>query len=423
MASDPNPSRRRLLLYTLGGTTAVTAGLIGFDEWRSRNEKVFTAAPRPPDRAPYLSPTGVMTRRRRLGRTGLQVSVVGIGAGSLEGTGPIHRAAAKGINYIDTASCYGGSENVIGNAFRESAHLRNDLILATKWDAGARMPKERMLESLDESLKRLRTDHVDILQIHNLGNHPGQPGDDGFNRLDNPELYAAMDAAKSAGKVRFFGATAHTGNRTDILMHAIDKGAFDMLLVKMNVLDFETANIPKLLQHAKAKDVGVIAMKSQPNGGMMPPGFEKSKWNAYQANLRWTLSQDIACVLHSAVGTDEAVQDAAVGAVHDELTMNDPVENEFLEKYATALSPHYCRACKDAACVSACPDEVDIPTVLRAVMYDRHYGWPQQARETYRALGQAGWSERCLSCSECDSACPYGVDASSRVREARSKLG
>jgi uncharacterized protein len=407
--------RRRLLLYGLAGTSAAAAGLIGFEKWRHR-----ALAVKGPEREPFLSPTDVLARRRRLGRTGLEVSVVGIGAGGLEGTGPIHRAADKGFNYIDTSACYGdgGSENIIGRAFSESPGLRDKLVLATKWDAGPRMPKDRILASLDASLKRLGTDHVEIMLIHNLADH--FPGDNGYNRLDNPELYAAMDAAKAAGKVRFFGASGHTGNRTDILTHAIDKGVFDIILVKMNVLDNEGARIPRLLKHAKEKDVGVITMKSQPEGGMMPAGLERSKWNVYQANLRWCLSQNIDCVVHSQIGTDEKAQDAAIGAVHDELTEIDAHHSELLERYATRLSPHYCRGCQDAACVSACPEGIAIPKVLRAVMYDRRYAWPEHARKTYAELDPASqWSERCLTCAKCDEACPYGVDASERVREAR----
>jgi len=60
--------------------------------------------------------------------------------------------------------------------------------------------------------------------------------------------------------------------------------------------------------------------------------------------------------------------------------------------------------------------------VLRAVMYDRRYGWPEQARETYRELGGLAWSERCLTCNQCEAACPYGVDASARVRDGRRRL-
>jgi predicted aldo/keto reductase-like oxidoreductase len=412
--------RRRLLLYGLAGTTAVAAGVAGTNEYlrREDREQTLTSGGRG-----FLAPSGAaLTRRRRLGRTGLDVSVIGIGAGGLEGTGPIHRAVERGMNYIDTSACYGrgSSENLIGRAIKEAPALRDKLILATKWDAGAHMPRARMLESLDESLKRLSVDHVDIMQIHQLGDHG--VGDDGFSRLDNPELYEAMEAARKAGKARFFGATGHTGNRSAILSRAIDKGAFDMILVKMNVLDHETADIPKLLAKAKAKDVGVVIMKSQPSGGAMPAGFAGKKWNVYQANLRWALAQEIACVVHSGVGTDEEVQDLAIGAAYDEL---GAIDRELLDRYAQAMSPEYCRGCDDV-CARACPDGVAIPSVLRAVMYDRHYGsaaYAAYARDVYAELPkEARWSERCLACNACSSACPHGVDAAERVRSARATL-
>src|SRR5579859_4258928 len=126
MPNEPNPTRRRLLLYGLAGTTAAAAGVIGFDQWRSRHKRGGVIVP---DRDPFLSPTGIVTRRRRLGRTGLEVSVVGIGAGGLNGTEPIVRAVDKGINYIDTSCCYGngGSENIIGRVLRANPSIREKL--------------------------------------------------------------------------------------------------------------------------------------------------------------------------------------------------------------------------------------------------------------------------------------------------------
>jgi predicted aldo/keto reductase-like oxidoreductase len=325
------------------------------------------------------------------------------------------------MNYIDTSPCYGGSEDVIGRAFKENPGLRQKVIVATKWDPGPKTPKERMLESLDESLRRMGTDHVDVMQVHWLGGFHVRD-DNGFNRLDNPELYLAMEAAKKAGKVRFFGVTSHDGNRGKILEYAVDKGSFDMMLVKVNVLDFDEAGMPSLLAKANAKNVGVVVMKSQPGGGLVPKGFEKSRWNVFQANLRWALGLDVACVVHSGIGSDEKIQDLAASAVSEPLTRE---ERELLDGYAAALSPDYCRGCAAGeACHAACPEGVAIAPVIQFAMYAQQYGWPEYARELYQGLDpERRWSEACLSCSACTEACPYGVDAASRVRSAKSLLG
>jgi len=411
-------SRRKLLLYGLGTATAAGAGAFGYRAWDKRRRAAGVAT-RVADRAGYVSPGAVVTQRRRLGRTGLEVSVVAMGAGGLDGTDPIHRAVDKGMNYIDTSPCYGGSENVIGTAIAESPGLRDKLVLATKWDASAHMKKDRILASLDESLKRLKTDHVDVMQIHWLGGGH-LPDDDGYNRVDNPELYEAMAAAKQAGKARFFGATSHDGLRSKILRHAIDKGAFDMILVKLNVLDHGFADMPALLAAAKAKDVGVVVMKSQPGGGYIPRGFEQSKWSIYQANLRWALGLDVACVVHSGIGSSPDTQDLAIGAVEDSLGSQD---THLLDRYAEALSPEYCRGCGQI-CQPACPEGVSIAPVLQFGMYDRQYGWGEYARGLYEALPAAKrWSETCLDCDACRTACPFGVDAPARVNDAKKRLG
>ncbi len=407
-------TRRKVLLYTLGGVTAAAGGVFGYERWKRRRGASFVGA-----ETPGLVVKGAhVETRRRLGRTGLEIGVVGIGAGGLMGPDPIRRAVDLGMNYIDTSTCYGGSEAVIGRALRESPGLRDKLVIATKWDPGPKTPKERMLESLDQSLKRMGTDVIDVMQVHWLGGGHVEH-DDGYVRLDNPEVYEAMEIAKAKGKVRFFGATSHDAARAKILSYAIDKGKFDMLLVKMNVLDHESAGIPALLAKAKEKDVGVVVMKSQPGGGAIPKGYEQSKWNIYQSNLRWALEHDVACVVQSLIGTDEASQDLAASATQDRFGMNDA---KLLETYAEALSPDYCRSC--GACEEACPDGVRVGSVLQFAMYAKQYGWPARAKEHYAALpAHERGSDACGSCGICTSACPYGVDAEGRVVEAKRLLG
>src|SRR5262245_13993065 len=316
--SSGRPVRRRRFLIGAAAAGAGAAGAAALGQLLP-GESPAQASDEHPG---VLAPSGKATLFRKLGRTGLNVAAVGIGTGSISDPSLLARAADKGMNYVDTAVCYGDSEEVIGRALKQYKGLRQKLILATKWDAGATMPKDRILGSLDKSLKRLGVETIDVMQIHWLGG--GHMKDDtGFNRLDNAALYEAMQDAKKAGKVRFFGATSHDGNRSKILQYALDKGLFDVLLVKMNLLDFGKADLPALLAKAKAKDVGVVVMKSQPEGGHVPPGFEKSKLSIYQANLRWVLQQDVACVVHSGIGTDAHVQDLAVGAAQSKLSEND----------------------------------------------------------------------------------------------------
>jgi predicted aldo/keto reductase-like oxidoreductase len=421
--------RRRFLIggAAAGATAAgaVAAGKLGLGDDARADEPADAS---PLDKGGVLAPSGKVTLFRRLGRTGLKVSAVGFGAGSFDDSTMLARAADKGINYVDTSVCYGDSEEVIGRALKQSAGLRQKMIIATKWDAGITTPKDRILESLDRSLKRLGVDAIDIMQIHWLGGGHAKD-DNGFNRLDNAALYEAMAAAKKAGKVRFFGATSHDGNRGKILQHAIDKGAFDMILVKMNFLDFGKAGIPELLAKAKAKDVGVVVMKSQADGGNIPPGFEKSKLDIYQANLRWCLAQDVHCVVHSGIANDKRVMDLAVGAAQEKLgavgsgELDREPDLELLDRYATALSPEYCRGCGDI-CGAACPAGVAIAHVLHLDMYDRRLGWTDYARHLYSELPpEQRWADACATCTDCQSACPHGVDAPARVREARRRLG
>jgi predicted aldo/keto reductase-like oxidoreductase len=420
MSDTKGVNRRKALGYGLAGLTAMTAGTVGGLDWlRRRKHRLEVAQYLATDAPGMVDPNARVTKRRRLGRTNLAVSVVGIGAGGVEDIAPIARAVDKGMNYVDTSTCYAGSEDILGRAFLAYRGLRDKLIVATKWDPIPSTTKDEMLESLDRSLRRMRTDHVDIMQVHWLGGGHKSP-DNGFNRLDNDELYRAMEEAKRTGKARFFGATSHDANRSAILQHAIDRG-FDMVLVKMNVLDHETAGIPALLAKAKARDVGVVVMKSQPAGGRIPKEYEGSRYSIFQANLRWVLSHpEVHSVVHSWMGTDPRAQDLAASAVRDELGANDV---DLLDEYAAALSPSYCRECM-SGCVDACPAGIAIPHVMHAAMYDRDYGWHDAARELYRELPAATrWSDTCLSCNRCSEACPWGVDAAGGIRLAKRRLG
>src|SRR5262245_52597851 len=134
-------ARRRFLVGAAAAVSAGTAGALGFTHLGGGEPSAEASDEKPG----VLAPTGKVTLFRKLGRTGLNVAAVGVGTGSIDDPSLLVRAADKGINYVDTSVCYGNSEDVIGRALRDNKGLRSKLILATKWDAGALSPKDKIL--------------------------------------------------------------------------------------------------------------------------------------------------------------------------------------------------------------------------------------------------------------------------------------
>ncbi len=207
-------------------------------------------------------------RRVALGRTGLQVPDIGFGSSRLSGdTELVKHALARGISYFDTAESYAGSasEETLGRAL---AGKRDEVVLATKTSAGAHATRAELADALDASLRRLRTDHVEVYFNHAV-NDPA--------RLRNAEWFEFASRAKQAGKIRFTGMSGHGGRLIECLDLALDEKLVDVVLVAFNFgqdpafyerftgsFDFVATqpDLPRVLRKAKAQGVGVVAMKT-----------------------------------------------------------------------------------------------------------------------------------------------------------------
>lgn len=403
---DETRSSRRHFVRTTGALAV--AGLAG------------CARPGEPGAQPSAAAAATgEVQQRQLGKTGLKVSVVGAGAGNLSG-GPsvLRRALTNGVSYIDTSMCYmgGRSEEIVGKAVKG---LRDQVIITTKWDAGPDHSKAQLLKMLDDSLRRLDTDHIDLMLIHQLGDHLGRD-DNGFNRLANPHLYEAIEAAKSSGKIRFAGASSHVGKRAEILRKAIDSGAMDVVLVSYNFSNYHGTGVPELLAYAKQKKIGVVAMKAG-QGNREVAELAGSQLDLYQANLKWCLQQGAATVICSRIGNSIEHQDKALEMARGDLQVGS-TERELLDRYAAAVSTDYCRGCNHV-CEPACPAGVRIADVLRYRMYAEHYGDREQATSRYAALQP---SERlgvlCGECTLCEQSCPHGLLVVQQLYESRHLL-
>jgi uncharacterized protein len=348
-----------------------------------------------------------------LGRTGIQISDISFGASRLDAgeEAIVQHAFERGINYFDTAESYSGgdSERTIGHALRGK---RDKVYITSKVHAGASDRKEALMATLEGSLRRLRTDYVDVYFNHAVND---------VHRLQNPEWYEFTVRAKEQGKIRATGMSGHAGHLIECLDYALETGNVDVILVAYNFgqdpafyqrftrsFDFiaRQPGLPLVLRQAKAKGVGVIAMKTLMGARLndMYP-FEKGGATFAQAAFRWVLSNpDVDALIVSM--TSPARIDEYLGASGWRSAARDDLP--LLQRYAQMHGDSYCRhACHD--CENACPYDVPIAEVLRTRMYAQDYGDLKMARSEYARLG-AGASA-CLTCAHqvCAGACTHGL--------------
>ena len=202
-----------------------------------------------------------LTPQRSLGATGIQVPLVGYGTAPLVQKNISSSAAVKcinhaidlGITYLDTSPDY-GSEPHVGEVMRTR---RDEVFLATKINNRS---KEGVRKELEESLKKLQTDHVDLIQVHAVNAWA-----DLEMALAGDGAVVALEEARQDGLVRHIGITGHA--RPDILGEALTRYSFDTVLVALGMAD-RLVSSPEtfLLPKAVERNVGVIAMKTLGHG-------------------------------------------------------------------------------------------------------------------------------------------------------------
>src|SRR5262245_21752970 len=354
-----------------------------------------------------------IARHRRLGRTGIEMSDISFGASRLRAGEEdlVLYALDRGVNYFDTAESYPGghSESALGNAL---SGKRNDVFIASKTSAGAHDDRESMMRALDGSLRRLRTDHVDIYFNHAVND---------VARLENAEWFEFVARAKQQGKLRFTGMSGHAGNLIACLDHALDEKLVDVILVAHNFgqdpkfyerftrsFDFVSVqpDLPRVLEKAKTNGVGVIAMKTLMGARLNDlRAYEANGATFAQAAFRWTLANPHVDALIISMTSHAQIDEYLGASGSDSVTTTD---FELLKRYAHLNGTSYCRhACND--CEGACPYGVPIADVLRTRMYAVDYGDVPFARREYAAL--TGSAQACLSCTgePCRNACTHGL--------------
>ena len=179
-------------------------------------------------------------RLRTLGRTKLEVTELSFGGGPLRDPAPLHMAIDKGVNLIHTAPGYVGGRSI--EAFGEVMKTKREKVFLA-------LKETPMGDKVEKALKRLNTDHVEILvpPLHNIG------------AINNPELPGAYDKLKKEGKIRFSGFSCHN-NMADVMKRAIELGFFDVMLVRYNIENQEELS-PIIAEAKERHNMGFMAMK------------------------------------------------------------------------------------------------------------------------------------------------------------------
>jgi predicted aldo/keto reductase-like oxidoreductase len=361
---------------------------------------------------------------RELGRTGLRISDVSFGSSRTTDPDVVRHAFERGVNYFDTAEGYKGgrSEEAIGRALEGK---RDGVFLASKVNASASARRDELMHSLEGSLRRLRTDHVDVYFNHAV-NDP--------ERLGNPEWPEFAERAKREGKLRFTGMSGHGGRLVECLDYALDHGLFDVFLVAYNFgqdpafyegltrsFDFVATQpeLPRVIARARESGVGVVAMKTLMGARLndMRP-WERGGTFA-QAAFRWVLSSPNVDAL--VVSMKQPAQiDEYLGASGEKVVRGEDLH--LLERYAERNGRSWCRHGCDA-CAGSCPHDVPIADVLRSRMYAVDYGDAEMGRAEYARLGTG--AAACAGCVErpCLGACPHGLAIAPLTRSAHHLLG
>lgn len=314
-----------------------------------------------------------------LGRTGMRVTRTGFGVLPLQcvdmdaAVNILRAAYDAGIAFYDTARGYTDSEEKIGRAF---SGMRGKIVLATK--SGANNRKD-LLDHLHTSLKMLRTDYIDLLQLHNPGTLPAP---------DDPESsYAGLLEARQKGMVRYIGITSHSRERA---IAAVQSGLYDTLQYPLCHISADE-DLALIGLCAKA-NVGVIAMKPL-SGGLITNARAAFAFLRQYENVVPIWGIQRRSELEKILALDKAppALDGEIRAA--------------IETDRKELSDDFCRAC--GYCLP-CPQEIPIPMAARMSLLLRRMPYQQfLSDEWYEKMHKI---ENCTECGQCRERCPYGLN-------------
>ena len=331
---------------------------------------------------------------RILGKTGLNISRLGFGGIPIqridaEGTRKLMlQMKEAGINYIDTARGYTVSEEYLGEALEG---IREHFIIATKSMART---KEAMAADIEISLKNLRTDHIDLYQVHN-------PSLAQLEQVMAPGgALEALLEAKAAGKIGHIGLTAHA---LEVFEKALNLDWVETFMFPYNIVESQGED---LIKACAEKNIGFIVMKPLAGGAIEDATLA----------VRYCLANPAVTVVIPGMAEEkEITQNLAAANDAAPLTEEELAKIESIRK---ALGTQFCRRCNYC---QPCVKGINISGCFLFHGYLDRYGLEEWAKGRYATL--AVKASACIGCGACENRCPYNLPIRQMLKKVAADFG
>lgn len=326
---------------------------------------------------------------RHLGKTGLKISRLGFGGIPIQRVDQektkslMEKLLSLGVNYIDTARGYTVSEEYLGYAL---SGIREKFILATKSMART---KEAMEKDIETSLKKLKTDYIDLYQVHNASvsdlDAVAAPGG----------ALEALFEAKEKGKIGHIGVTMHS---KEAFEKALGLEWVETIMFPYNLVETHGED---LIQKCKEKNIGFIVMKPLAGGALEDANLA----------IRYILNNDaVSVVIPGMYDEKEAEQNAFAAENISPLTDQEKAEIARIRK---ELGNEFCRRCNYC---QPCTVGINISGVFLFEGYLKRYGLGEWAKGRYQTLNKK--AKDCIECGVCETRCPYNLPIRQMLKRA-----
>jgi len=361
------------------------------------------------------------------GKTGLRVSRFGLGCMRFprdedEAIRMVRYAIDNGVNYIDTAYTYPGSEVIVGKALKDG--YRDKVCLVTKCPVVLISKHEDMERFLDEQLDSLQTDYVDIYLLHNLS--PAV-----WEKVKKYDGARFLDSVVKKGKILHKGFSLH--NSFDAFKEIIDYHTWDMTQIQLNILDEKNqAGGVEGLKYASSRGLPVTIMEPLRGGSLIKDTPKRvlemvdnypEKRSLAEWCFRWLYDQPGVSVVLSGTSTMEQLKDDIRIFNSSDIGIMSKEDKDFIAELAKQYKTSVTIPCTDCKYCMPCSHGVMITAVF--ALYNKYRNtMDESVKEQYRNVffKPGRGADQCVSCGVCEIHCPQGLKIMELIAKAHDEL-